>query len=577
MGTYLNKLLGLVLVFCLLLSMVACTDNTIDDSSQVTESETTEPEYTEPEVTEPETTETEVTEPEVTEPEVTEPEVTEPEVTEPEVTEPEVTEPEVTEPEPTEPETTEPEDKVIKHTFGGANGEWELDTDNSQGIWSYYTTYGMISTIQDTALVLNADQTGRTTGEAYYALNKSGFMHPGASSPWSMPIVALTMEASGTLKAVMNANKPDGAGNGVVVKFLKNSDSGLLVEKNLTAAGNHNMEVEVEVQKGDVIYFLVHHNNDVTCDGATYVLEYTLVPGEESADDYNIDLADLPFRDICVMADPETQTYYMIGFLKSQSSAQDIVCYQSKDLQNWGGRTTVFYNNGQYDQSWAPEFYYLNGGYYMVANLKGNTQAGDLRGCYILKADKANGIYEIISERITPAEWECLDGHLYYEDGIPYMIYCREWTGTSNNNGEMYAVRLKDDLTGVYPGASHKKLFSAKDHKASNDGITDGCWMYRASNGDLIMLWSKYVDDKYTIITSRPWLDKVSGYWTHDKGTLFANDGGHPMVFTDFDGNLRIAFHENSGSKGRETPVIYYLEDNNGVLRIKDVNGNPVT
>lgn len=290
---------------------------------------------------------------------------------------------------------------------------------------------------------------------------------------------------------------------------------------------------------------------------------------------YLIDLADLPFRDICVMPDPATNTYYMIGYLISSSSTKEIACYQSKDLQNWGGYTTVF--EGQYDQNWAPEFYCLDGNYYIVANLRGNTAAGDLRGCYVLKADKANGVYEIISERITPENWECLDGHIYYEDGIPYMIYCREWTRIVSGDGEMYAVRLKDDLTGVYPGAEHIKLFSARDHQASNDGVTDGCWMYKASNGDLIMLWSKYLDGKYTIITSRSTSGTVLGEWTHDEGTLFSNDGGHAMIFTDFDGNLRIAFHENSGNRGYEIPVIYYLEDNNGVLTIKDENGNTVS
>lgn len=290
---------------------------------------------------------------------------------------------------------------------------------------------------------------------------------------------------------------------------------------------------------------------------------------------YLIDLADLPFRDICVMPDPATNTYYMIGYLISSSSTKEIACYQSKDLQNWGGYTTVF--EGQYDQNWAPEFYCLDGNYYIVASLRGNTAAGDLRGCYVLKADKANGVYEIISERITPENWECLDGHIYYEDGIPYMIYCREWTRIVSGDGEMYAVRLKDDLTGVYPGAEHIKLFSARDHQASNDGVTDGCWMYKASNGDLIMLWSKYLDGKYTIITSRSTSGTVLGEWTHDEGTLFSNDGGHAMIFTDFDGNLRIAFHENSGNRGYEIPVIYYLEDNNGVLTIKDENGNTVS
>ena len=301
--------------------------------------------------------------------------------------------------------------------------------------------------------------------------------------------------------------------------------------------------------------------------------------GSEDNVNYLFDHKDLPFRDICVMPDPVTNTYYMIGFLKSCSSAQEIACYQSKDLEKWGGHTTVFYNDGKYEQNWAPEFYCLDGNYYIVANLKvkGKSVEGDLRGCYVLKADKANGVYEIISERITPENWECLDGHIYYEDNVPYMIYCREWTRIVNGDGEIYAVRLKDDLTGVYPGAEHVKLFSARDHKASDDGVTDGCWMYKANNGDLVMLWSKYVNGKYTIITSRSTSGKVLGEWTHDEGTLFANDGGHAMIFTDFDGNLRIAFHENSGKKGYEIPVIYYLEDDDGILTIKDENGNTVS
>ncbi|MBE6974391.1 MAG: hypothetical protein E7436_02750, partial [Ruminococcaceae bacterium] len=175
---------------------------------------------------------------------------------------------------------------VIKHTFGGANGEWELDTDNAEGLWSYYTSFGTLDSIQPTVLQLTGDQNGRTTGEAYYALNKDGYMHPGASEPWSMPVVALTMEAAGSLKVTMNASKGDGGGNGVVAKFFKNNDAGLLVEQALVAAGNHTMEATVEVEAGDVIYFLIHHAGDIACDGATYVLDYTLtVPAEEQPEE----------------------------------------------------------------------------------------------------------------------------------------------------------------------------------------------------------------------------------------------------------------------------------------------------
>ena len=45
---------------------------------------------------------------------------------------------------------------------------------------------------------------------------------------------------------------------------------------------------------------------------------------DEPKINYNLKTAELPFRDICVLADSATQTYYMIGFLKSASSAQEI-------------------------------------------------------------------------------------------------------------------------------------------------------------------------------------------------------------------------------------------------------------
>ena len=292
----------------------------------------------------------------------------------------------------------------------------------------------------------------------------------------------------------------------------------------------------------------------------------------ESKDDnikFNLKTSQIPFRDICVLADPATNMYYMVGFIKNAGSAQEVACYRSKDLENWGGYVTAMYNDGEWDQNWAPEIHLYKGEYYLFANLKGRTVDGDLRGCYILKSDAAKGVYEKYSSRITPEKWECLDGTLYVEDDIPYMVYCREWTRTIDENGEMYYVRLQDDLSGVYPDAEHVRLFAAKDHPASTDGITDGPYLYNAKNGDLIMIWSKYINGKYCIITSRSKSGKIGGEWIHDPEPLFTNDGGHAMIFTDFDGQLRIAFHERSTDKGNEIPVIYKLNDDNGVLSIQ--------
>ncbi len=282
---------------------------------------------------------------------------------------------------------------------------------------------------------------------------------------------------------------------------------------------------------------------------------------------YDIKTEDISMRDICILPDERTGTYYMIGMPCPQVSKQVIGCYQSKDLENWGTADYIHLED-QWEQNWAPEIHEYNGSYYIFANLRFDINQGYYRGCYILKSDKPYSGYKMYSGRVTPENWECLDGTLYVEDGIPYMIYCREWTRMIDSNGEIYRVRLKDDLSGVYPGAEHIRMFTARDHKSSNDGITDGCWMYTASNGDLVMFWSKYRDEKYMVITTRSKSGKIDGEWTHDTEPLWTDDGGHAMVFKDFEGNLKIAFHVNSTKHPNEHPVIYNLEDNNGVFRI---------
>lgn len=90
----------------------------------------------------------------------------------------------------------------------------------------------------------------------------------------------------------------------------------------------------------------------------------------------------------------------------------------------------------------------------------------------------------------------CLDGTLWVENGVPYMIYCHEWVEVMD--GEMEIVRLKDDLS--EPVGKNIRLFSASAAKwstGSGNGpvktrtyVTDGCFLYRTKTGKLLMIWS---------------------------------------------------------------------------------------
>lgn len=271
-----------------------------------------------------------------------------------------------------------------------------------------------------------------------------------------------------------------------------------------------------------------------------------------------IKLSDFRCRDPFILTDFKNHKYYFY-----YSKMRDIICLESTDLTNWENPKKVFENNGEYNLNWAPEFHYYRGSYYWLATLRSGNEH---KGCYIFRADKPYGLYKKHSQRITPPQWSCLDGTLYVDDnGNPYMVFCHEYIDFADRNGEMRVVKLKSDLTAV--DGESILLFKAKDNAFSTDGITDGPFIYRAENGDLVMLWSKYKDSIYAVLTARS-KNGIMGPWIQDEKPLFSDNGGHAMVFSDLNGNKKITFHVPNSPNECERAVIFDFSDHNGELSI---------
>ena len=176
-----------------------------------------------------------------------------------------------------------PENTV--YTFGGENGAWETDADNSTGIWSYYTSGGTLATLDGSAMTINDAQDQYSNGEAYFGIRKDGFMHPGAEKTYGMPAVSFKVEKAGKLSGTMTATRGAVAANtewaksdnGTVAKFLLNTNEAPIVEVAVTQLENSMSFSDVTVAAGDVVYFLIHHNGDIANDGATYSFTCTLV------------------------------------------------------------------------------------------------------------------------------------------------------------------------------------------------------------------------------------------------------------------------------------------------------------
>ena len=58
------------------------------------------------------------------------------------------------------------------------------------------------------------------------------------------------------------------------------------------------------------------------------------------------------------------------------------------------------------------------------------------------------------------------------------------------------------------------------------------------------MLWSSASKTGYAVGIAESASGKLAGPWTHHPEPLFADDGGHPMLFRRFDGQLMLALHQ---------------------------------
>ncbi len=232
----------------------------------------------------------------------------------------------------------------------------------------------------------------------------------------------------------------------------------------------------------------------------------------------------------------EDEIYYLLGTFRpvlNEQGKRRLYLYTSKDLESFEGPHYLFDCDDEFwgeKALWAPELYKYNGKYYIFVTFMGK----GLRGTQILVSDKLLGPYKyLVNESITPKEWDCIDGSLFVENGIPYLIFVHSWTEVVN--GHMDIVELSKDLTKRI--GEPKILFTARDAKwvtrtreDARGGVTDGPFLYKKNN-IYHMLWSSYRNEIYCteIATSE---DLFSG-WKHQDEPYLNQDNGHAMIFID--------------------------------------------
>ena len=300
-------------------------------------------------------------------------------------------------------------------------------------------------------------------------------------------------------------------------------------------------------------------------------------------------LEDIYIRDPFIMPVEKEGVYYMYASSPTTENGQTyggMVAWKSKDLKTWEGPVRVFdvpRDNWITGTVWAPEVHKYKGKYYLFATLNSDIKWKATAPGHPVYSHRATQIFWSKSPEgpflpfegktpHTPLDEMCLDGTLWVENGTPYMVYCHEWVEVAD--GEMDLVELEKDLSA--PIGAPQRLFCASAAEWSTGGgkegnktyVTDGCFLYRSKTGKLLMMWSSFKDGVYAVGLAESDTGKIIGPWRQQKEPIFIN-GGHSMLFTDFEGRLCLVLHSPNSPGGKERAKIFEVEDLGHTLRVK--------
>lgn len=293
---------------------------------------------------------------------------------------------------------------------------------------------------------------------------------------------------------------------------------------------------------------------------------------------------EINIRDPFVYADSKTKTYYLYqstDTIIDGKTRGGVIVWKSKDLKRWQGPRRVFTcpaDNYLTGRVWAPEMHVYKGRYYLFLTLNSDVEWKKMstakgwanyyhRTVQVMRSKSPDGPFlPITNMPTTPIDQMALDGTLYVEDGVPYLIYCNEWV--QRVDGTFRLAQLTPDLSRTIDDGHD--LFAASaapwgvgQQAVTNEGrayVSDGCFLWKTSK-KLLMIFSSFARDGYAVGVAESLTGRIAGPWRVQPETLNHNNGGHGMIFRDFDGRLRLLIHAPNNPGGSERAVFMNLEE----------------
>ena len=297
-------------------------------------------------------------------------------------------------------------------------------------------------------------------------------------------------------------------------------------------------------------------------------------------------LTDVRLRDCCVWPDTNSHVYYLVSSTgrRGPNGRPAVIAYTSKDLDLWEGPHVIFETPEDFWEQrdiWAPELHAYQGKFYLFLTFDTdiklpeqwrNWPARVKRGSQVLVGESPLGPFKPFANHSTlPADMMTLDGTLWVEDGVPYMVFSHEWVQITD--GRMEYVQLKADLSDAV--GEPIPMFQASDAPWSTKSktygchVTDGPYLYRTKTGNLLMVWSSFGAGDYDVGIAVSKSGTLAGPWEQLEKRLFTENGGHPMLFHRFDGQLMLMLHQPNHAPNERARLLE-VDDLGDTLLLKD-------
>ncbi len=247
--------------------------------------------------------------------------------------------------------------------------------------------------------------------------------------------------------------------------------------------------------------------------------------------------------------------YYLYGTRSATcwGDADGFDCYVGDDLENWDGPIELFHRPDDFfatQNFWAPECYYYNEKFYFLTTFGAKNMK---KGAYLLVCDNPTGPFVPYGERLTPDEWTCIDGTLYFENDTPYLVFSHSFE--DGGEADISMIELAKDLSKAV--GEPQVMFLAKEANWAKPvpfaeaefGIkgdcyfTDGPGLRKLESGNLYMTWSSWGTNGYAVGVARSTSGTIAGPWEQADTAIWPENGGHGMMFTDKDGQLLFTLH----------------------------------